>query len=80
MTEDAFPLLSSFPPMESQNVSSTWRSAPGWHGRTRAKSIDEGSRNALSTSPESAAPVMKGKKWKAKKVLLFSTGGHRGGA
>jgi hypothetical protein len=80
VTEDAFPSLSSSPRTESRNVSSTWRSATGWHGRARPKSIEEGSTNALSTSPQSAAPARKGKKSKSKKVLLFSTGGHRGGA
>lgn len=81
VTEDSFPSLSSSPSTgtESRNKP-TWSSPPGWHGRARVKSVKEGLPELSASPPHSAAPVGKGKKSKGKKVLLFSTGGHRGGA
>ena len=75
VTEDAFPSLSSSPPSGQGSRTSipTWSSPPGWHGRARAKAVEEGGLPV----PEEPTPTGKGRKGK-KKVLLFSTGGHRG--
>ena len=76
MTEDTFPLLSTSPPTgaESRTVNPTWSTPPGWHGRARAKSVEG------AALPDEAISPGKGKKSRGKKVLLFSTGGHRGAA
>lgn len=73
VTDDAFPSLSSSPPAgtEIRTHNPTWSSPPGWHGRPRDKSVEE----ALPAEP---GPTAKSKKSKGKKVLLLSTGGHRG--
>lgn len=74
VTEDSFPSLSTSPPTGavSRISNPTWSSAPGWHGRARPKAVEE------ETFPEEPSSTGKGKKSKGKKVLLFSTGGHRG--
>lgn len=73
VTEDAFPSLSSSPSsgQGSRTTNPTWSSPPGWHGRPRAKTVEEGG------LPEESAPTKRGRKGK-KKVHLFSTGGYRG--
>lgn len=74
VTDDSFPSLSTSPPTGADRTLSppTWSSAPGWHGRARSKAVEE---EVLLDEP---APTTRSKKSKGKKVLLFSTGGHRG--
>jgi hypothetical protein len=76
MTEEAFPSLGGPNAVERTPAPPTW--GRGWHeALAREKTV--GDEQQLSESPTSQGlPVGKGKKSKGKKIVLFSTGGHRG--
>jgi hypothetical protein len=79
MTEEAYPSLGS-PSLGPSSVAHintpTWGS--GWHANNAIppKTIE---RNEDSSSSPSRTPGSRGKKSKKEKIVLFSTGSHRGG-
>lgn len=70
MTEEAFPSLGVPAPTNDTEAQPTW--GRGWHASNApAKNVGE-------VVPSSTGDGRRGKKPKGKKVVLFSTGGHRG--